>query len=120
MKSNADRYPIARDRITKSFGSLNAFSRLSGIPKASIVRVLNGTYGQDDSRQRERIEQAMKTLGVETKDLRNLWAEIQEQIDTRTIQIGPARIRISTVVVVEAIDSINESTDPEDLHALSK
>jgi hypothetical protein len=104
LKPSPDRYPIARERITKSFGSLNAFSKVSGIPKASIVRVLNGTYGQDDSRQRERIERAMKARGVEAKDLRNLWAEIQEQIDTRTIQIGPARIRISTVVVVEALE----------------
>lgn len=101
-----DRYPIARDRIRAHFGSIKKFCLISEIPKVTVLRVLQGKYGYsdtDDSRQKERIEQAMLRLGAPQEALRNLWARAQEQIDTRIIYMQGKRIKISTMVEIEEL-----------------
>jgi hypothetical protein len=99
-----DRYPIARERIVKNFGSITKFCLASKIPKASVVRVLNGKYGSgdtDDSRQRERIEEAMRRLKVPKNDLRNLWARIQEEGSSSIVSLNGRRVKITTVTIIE-------------------
>jgi hypothetical protein len=101
-----DKYPIARDRIVKHFGSVSRFCRETEIPKATVIRVLGGNYGQrgtDDTGQRRRIEASMREHGVPEADLRNLWAVIKEETDKRIISIDGRRVRITTVVVIEAL-----------------
>jgi hypothetical protein len=99
-----DRYPIARERIVKHFGSINKFCAAARIPKTSVVRVLQGKYGTgdtDDTRQRQRIEEAMRQLGAPDEDVRNLWARIQKEASSSTIYMEGRRMKITTVVVIE-------------------
>jgi len=99
-----DRYPIARERIVKHFGSVNKFCEKTKIPKTSVVRVLQGKYGSgdtDDSNQRHRIEQAMLGNGVSIEDCRNMWARTQEQGSSSIINISGRKLKITTVTIIE-------------------
>ena len=102
-----DRYPIARERIVKHFGSINKFSVVAKIPKASLIRVIQGKYGSgdtDDSRQRERIEGAMLQLGVPKEKLRNIWARIQERGPSKIVSISGKKLKMTMIVLLEEID----------------
>ena len=99
-----DRYPNARERIVRYFGSVNKFCKKTGIPKASVVRVLKGKYGQrdtDDSRQRKRIEEAMKEHGIPQEEIRNIWAKIQEEGSSSVIVMNGRRFKMTTVITFE-------------------
>ena len=101
-----DRYPIARERIVKHFGSINKFCGKTGIPKVSAIRVLQGKYGSgdtDDSRQRDRIEAAMLGQGVPREDLRNMWARIQQEAATKIISMNGRKFKMSLVVILEEL-----------------
>lgn len=103
-----DRYPIARERIVKNFGSVNKFCAKARIPKATVVRVLNGKYGSgdtDDSRQRARIEAAMRKLGAPDEEVRNIWAKIQKEGSSSIVFMEGRRVKITTVVVIEEMSN---------------
>jgi len=99
-----DRYPIAREKIVKHFGSVNKFCSQMEIPKTSVVRVLQGKYGSgetDDSIQRNRIEEAMRHHGIAAEELRNLWARIHEKGVSKIINFNGRKFRITSVIVFE-------------------
>lgn len=99
-----DRYPIARERIVKNFKSINKFCEKTKIPKASVIRVIQGKYGSgdtNDSNQRDRIEQAMLAHGVSHEDLRNMWAEIHQKGGSAIVHISGRKLRITYTIVLE-------------------
>lgn len=104
-----DRYPIAREKIVRHFGSITKFCLLTEIPKATVVRVLNGKYGSgetDDTRQRERIERAMLANGVKRSETRYLWSKVRDEKTETITGFGNRRVKITHVTTIEDLGVI--------------
>lgn len=95
------RYPIARDLIARHFGSLNQFIKASGLPRTTVIRVLNGRYGADDGQQRQRIEEALGRLGVPEREIKSLWARIQDEAPGQVVMMSGRKLKLTTVTVIE-------------------
>jgi hypothetical protein len=95
------RYPIARELIARHFGSLNKFIKAAGLPRTTVIRVLNGRYGADDGQQRQRIEAALGRLGIPERKLKSLWARIQDEASGQVVVMNGRKLKLTTMVVIE-------------------
>jgi hypothetical protein len=92
------RYPIARELIARHFGSLNGFIKAAGLPRTTVIRVLNGRYGADDGQQRQRIEAALGRLGVPERELKSLWARVREEAAGRVVELSGRRLKLTVMI----------------------
>jgi hypothetical protein len=96
-----DRYPVARNAIVTTFGSVREFCRRFGLPHSTVVRVLRGSYGAaDDARQRARIERALSEAGAGAGELAGLWAKMEIPA-AEHLTLGGRRHRITITIEQE-------------------
>lgn len=67
------KYSILEDLIKKEFKTLGVFSRESGIPKSTLSMLINGKYGNDESRLIRRIDEKLKEM-LPNLDLNHIWS----------------------------------------------
>lgn len=66
------KYGILDNTLRKEFRTLGIFSRESGIPKATLSMLINGKYGNDESRVMKRVSDELKKLRPDL-DLDHIW-----------------------------------------------
>lgn len=66
------KYGILNDILRKEFRTLGIFSRESGIPKATLSMLINGKYGNDESKVMKRVSDELKKLRPDL-DLDHIW-----------------------------------------------
>lgn len=66
------KYGVLNDMIIKEFKTLGAFSRGSGIPKATLSMLINGRYGWDEANVIKKVNDELKRLRPDL-DLSHIW-----------------------------------------------
>lgn len=66
------KYGVLSEMIIKEFETLGAFSRKSGIPKATLSMLINGRYGWDEAKVIKRVHRGLKKLRPDL-DLKHIW-----------------------------------------------
>lgn len=91
------KYGILDNTLRKEFRTLGIFSRESGIPKATLSMLINGKYGNDESRVMKRVSDELKKLRPDL-DLDHIWdptyAWYQKYIQEKAVVKNGFRIMV--------------------------